>query len=290
MRIPLPGMPRRSLILTVIFLSAVAVVAGVVVLSGDDEAVPRSILAIDTAAEETSAESLELGPSSQDPDASEATSSPDALPGSQQPTDTIPPASVPAGDGNVTVGGLSDGCLTGGDHAPTGEPIVVPGTSDPSGGGTVTRYIVEVEGGLAVDATCFASVVDSILADERSWGGGGRLSLQRVDDGPVDFRVSLFSPALTDSQCAPLQTNGIYSCWTGTRAAINAWRWQHGTNEYTNALEVYREYLINHEVGHGLGHNHTGCPGEGETAPVMQQQTKTLDGCTMNGYPLETER
>ncbi len=270
-------MSRRSLLGTVVFLTLIAVAAGIAALSGDQAAVPRSILAID---EPTSVDTPAPAPTTDT--ASAEVSGPSVDAGTA--------AAVPAGDGTASLDGLSDGCLTGSEHAPTGDPVVVTGTSEPSGGGTLVRYIVEVEEGLAVDPTCFAHVVESVLGDERSWGGGDRLSLQRVDAGPVAFRVALLSPALTDAECAPLQTNGIFSCWTGSRAAINVWRWQHGTDEYAESLDVYREYVINHEVGHGLGHGHVGCPAAGEPAPVMQQQTKSLDGCMMNGYPLESER
>ncbi len=278
--------------MTVVFLAAIAVVAGFAALSGGQKAVPRSILSIENNvpynaagdAPATSAPPLGLA----DPSTSSEPEVPRVDAGSS--SSTFAAAAAPAGDGVASAQGLVDGCLTGEEHSPTGDPVVVPGTSDPSGGGTLVRYIVEIEDGLAVDSACFAQVVESVLADERSWGGGDRMSMQRVDSGPVDLRVSLFSPALTDAQCAPLQTNGIYSCWTGSTAAINVWRWEHATDEYAGFLDVYREYVINHEVGHGLGHGHTDCPSPGEPAPVMQQQTKTLDGCTRNGYPLETER
>lgn len=197
---------------------------------------------------------------------------------------------APAGDGSSL--SLSEtSCLTGEEHAPTGELIVVPGNPKPTGSSEITSYSVEVEDGLAVDVACFAEEVDRILADDRSWAGDGTITLRRVDADPVDFRVTLASPATTDLHCRPLETNGIYSCFaTDGRAMINVWRWEHGTEEYSDDLDTYREYVINHEVGHALGHGHVQCPAEGELAPVMAQQTKTLDGCAQNGWPLTWER
>lgn len=265
-------MRPRTLSSTVVVLIVIALAAGLV-------AAARGDIALDRAA---------LG-AGQPPPATTATSSPEAAAtGDRSPVSTL---ATPAGDGpEMRAGDLTDGCLTGAAHAATGAIQVVPGESAPSSGGRPIRYIVETEAGLAVDGACFAQVVHDILSDERSWGGGDRLSLQRVDEEPVDFRVALMSPALTDSECAPLDTTGIYSCWTGTRAAINVWRWEHGTSEFADALPVYREYLINHEVGHALDRGHAQCPGAGEPAPIMQQQTKGLNGCLPNGYPLEAER
>lgn len=197
------------------------------------------------------------------------------------PVSTVPPAEP---------GSIDAGCLTGETHAPTGVLFAVPGIGEPTEGELVTRYIIEIEEGLAIDASCFADEVERVLSDSRSWAGDGSLSMQRVDTGTVDLRITIASPAVTDARCAPLQTNGIYSCWDGERAMINVWRWEHATDEFEGDLATYRTYVINHEVGHGLGHNHRLCPGEGSVAPVMQQQTIALRGCTANGWPLETER
>ena len=164
---------------------------------------------------------------------------------------------------------------------------VVPGSQEPPKGssGTVVKYIVEVERGLPFDGAEFAKAVHKTLNDPRSWGHGGRMQFERVDHGSVPIRVSLTSADLTDRMCYPLRTFGRVSCWDGVRAVINAERWGLGAETYGKDILSYREYVINHEVGHGLGHDHVHCPRPGALAPVMVQQTKSLEGCKPNPWP-----
>ena len=166
-----------------------------------------------------------------------------------------------------------------------GRLTVVPGQSAVSGPGEATPYVVEVEGGLGVDPQAFAADVDRVLADPRSWGGSGRRAMQRVAAGEVGLRVALASPRTVDRLCAPLDTAGYFSCANGGRAVLNVERWLTGAPSYAGRLAQYRQYLVNHEVGHVLGHGHEQCPGPGAPAPVMQQQTKGLDGCVENVWP-----
>lgn len=61
-------------------------------------------------------------------------------------------------------------------------------------------------------------------------------------------------------------------------------RWNIGIEAYRE-IDDYRNYLINHEVGHALGCGRRTCPSPGEPAPVMQQQTKTMQSCRPNAWP-----
>ena len=145
----------------------------------------------------------------------------------------------------------------------------------------VRRLLVQVEGGLRVDRHDFARWVEGTLADPRSWG----VRMTRVDGGRVDLRVVLARPATTDRMCAPLTTNGNYSCGMHGAAVLNVRRWREGASAWEGDLRGYRRYLVNHEVGHVLGHGHAGCPAPGALAPVMMQQTKGVGACRPNGWP-----
>lgn len=169
--------------------------------------------------------------------------------------------------------------------------LVAGGASGPVGtGGPLASYTVEIADGLESrqDLRGFADAVDATLSDPaRGWTSRGDRRLQRVaDPGAASIRVLLATPATVDRLCARrgLNTAGIYSCWTGSVAAINSDRWFSGVSHVPD-LALYRRYVINHEVGHGLGRSHQSCPGQGQVAPVMMQLTKSTYGCQPNGVP-----
>jgi hypothetical protein len=171
-----------------------------------------------------------------------------------------------------------------------GTLAVVDGTSAVLGTGPLRRFIVEVEDGIGVDGIQFARAVEATLGDPRSWGNGGRMSFQRVGiadaaAGQFDFKVSLVSPGNMEMYCPGVGTGGYTSCRYGDRAVINLARWATAVPDYEGDVATYRLYVVNHEVGHALGNGHQDCPGAGQIAPVMQQQTLGLDGCVKNAWP-----
>ncbi|RKN44274.1 DUF3152 domain-containing protein [Micromonospora endolithica] len=154
--------------------------------------------------------------------------------------------------------------------------------------GPLRRYRVAVEAGTGQDAAAFAATVDAVLADRRGWTAGGALRVQRVADvDAADFTVYLATPDTSERMCAEggLSTEGYTSCRLPGRVVINLARWMEAVPDYGAPLSVYREYVVNHEVGHEFGEGHEACPGPGEPAPVMQQQTYGLDGCAANAWP-----
>ncbi|QOC90214.1 DUF3152 domain-containing protein [Micromonospora craniellae] len=154
--------------------------------------------------------------------------------------------------------------------------------------GPVVSYRVAVEQGAGQDPDAFATEVDTVLGDPRSWIGSGELRVRRVDDPEyADFTVYLATPATSEAMCATggLSTEGYTSCRLPGEVVINLARWSEAVPDYGAPLAVYRAYVINHEVGHEFGEGHQACPGPGRPAPVMQQQTYGLDGCRANAWP-----
>ena len=173
----------------------------------------------------------------------------------------------------------------------SGELVTVPvdglrGGVDRSGA-QVRHVRVQVEDGLPVDGEAFAEYVMRTLNDERGWGHDGSVSFVAVEEGQ-HFSVALATPGVVDELCVPLRTAGQYSCGRNGFAALNADRWAYGAEPFLDgggSLPQYRQYLVNHEVGHLLGKQHTPCPEAGGPAPTMLQQTMRLEGCTPNGWP-----
>ncbi|MEU3281276.1 DUF3152 domain-containing protein [Streptomyces antibioticus] len=165
-----------------------------------------------------------------------------------------------------------------------------PGTSVKVGRGKTLRYRVDIEDGLSLSAADVTAQVESILADRRGWTANGSSAFQRVSSGPTDFAVRVATPKTVDEICGRygLDTGGELNCDVGRQVMVNLKRWLLATPVYAKDVTAYRALIINHEVGHFLGHGHVGCPGKGEPAPVMMQQIKGMHGCAPNVWPYDT--
>ncbi|MBO0608507.1 DUF3152 domain-containing protein [Myceligenerans salitolerans] len=171
----------------------------------------------------------------------------------------------------------------------SGKLRTVPGREGAPGDGEVLRVRVAVERGLPVDHGVFADAVMTTLNDRRGWSSVDGVTFARTDTDDHDFRVVLASPRTTDELCHPLDTGGTLSCGVIGTAVLNFRRWVHGSDAWESDAR-YRQYLVNHEVGHVLGHPHDECAGRGKRGTVMLQQTLSTQGCRPEPWPAPGRR
>ena len=152
---------------------------------------------------------------------------------------------------------------------------------------TVT-YDVSYRGTIQADKEEFRNLVRETLTSPNGWARAG-VTFKEVSSGGR-LHVVLASgdqvKAVSPSGCS-----AELSCTVKPYVLINDTRWRLSTDSYNNAgqsLKKYRQMVINHEVGHFLGHDHvTGCVGG--YAPIMLQQSTGLRGCLANEWPLNNE-
>ncbi|WP_343599674.1 DUF3152 domain-containing protein [Mycobacterium sp.] len=198
-----------------------------------------------------------------------------------------PPRGLTEFDGNLPTGMLPDG----GPFTETGDKTwrIVAGTTPKIGQGTAKtfRYTVEVENGIEPAAfggdDAFARMVDQTLDNPKSWIHDPQFAFIRIDgsdQAKPDFRISMSSPMTVREGCGyefPLETscyNPSYGPDAQPRVFINEVRWVRGAVPFQGDVGSYRQYVINHEVGHAIGYlGHESCDRQGGLAPVMMQQT-----------------
>jgi hypothetical protein len=163
---------------------------------------------------------------------------------------------------------------------------IAPGTDPQVGQGTtkVFTYTVEIEDGIDTstfgDDDGFARMVSQTLSNPKSWTHDPRIAFRRIDAGNPDFRVSLTTSMTVREGCGyeiQLEAscyNPAYGPDAMRRVFINEARWVRGAVPFQGDIGSYRQYLVNHEVGHAIGYQrHEPCPENGDLAPVMMQQT-----------------
>lgn len=150
-------------------------------------------------------------------------------------------------------------------------------------------YSVETRGTISADLATFKRQVQQTFDDPRGWASAG-VSFRRVARGG-DFTVVLAEASRVPA-FHPI-CSSEWSCRVGRYVVINQTRWQHASpmwNAEKRSRRDYRHMVVNHETGHWLGHGHRSCPADGALAPVMQQQSKGLQGCRSNPWPTARER
>jgi hypothetical protein len=141
------------------------------------------------------------------------------------------------------------------------------------------KYTAQVDPDVRYSQETFAELLQVYLSDPGGWETHGyRFELVKQRPNVV---IRLSSPATIakmcglpkDLSCAEVGGHNMY---------LNAMRWTQGASKSGQPLDSYRQYMVSHEMGHILGHEHAHCPGKDSPAPIMLQQTLGLKGCAPN--------
>ncbi|HET6152178.1 MAG TPA: DUF3152 domain-containing protein [Marmoricola sp.] len=150
-------------------------------------------------------------------------------------------------------------------------------------------YSIGTRGRITANLKVFARIAAQVYANPRGWRSAGYEFRQVAHGG--DFTLVLSNARQMPSFGYPCDST--WSCRVGRNVIINQTRWLHASPAWNAAHQPrleYRTMVIDHETGHWLGHHHLTCPGKGQLAPLMMQQSKGLHGCRFNPYPLPSER
>lgn len=167
-------------------------------------------------------------------------------------------------------------------------------TATESGNELITYTYCVASKGEVGDLTEFSDTVYSTLNDPRGWPRAGAVFQEADGTDPNACSMTLTLAAADQMTSFSTECSDEYSCRVGNDVIINVDRWNNATEGWLNAggtVERYRTMVINHEVGHRLGHldNELTCPAVNQPAPLMQQQSMDLLGCVPNEWPLDEE-
>lgn len=127
-------------------------------------------------------------------------------------------------------------------------------------------------------------IIRGILSDPRTWN----FTYVEDPDAP-DVILCMWSNAKIKKDIGS-KFKGLSVCMMGITPRViifNAANWQHTPKAFHGTITQYRQYLVNHEMGHAHGKGHVNAVA-GTPCDVMYQQTKGAGGkdqCLVNPFP-----
>lgn len=160
----------------------------------------------------------------------------------------------------------------------------------------IVFYTIESQGYIDGDMDEFAQNAHITLNDPRGWSLNGYVKFIRYPSNAIpppdkrQLRMILASPEIIAQMPG---CSGKLSCQWNNCVFINDHRWCYGSPNRPSSLAEYRQYVVNHEVGHWFGLKHVilECsPNNPVLAPVMKQQSRGLHNCIPTTWPLDFEK
>lgn len=152
------------------------------------------------------------------------------------------------------------------------------------------NYCVGARGVSVAALDNLKSLLKATYADPRGWNLDGKVAFKEVTSG-CDYTVWLSSASQMPSFGGVCDS--MWNCRSGSNVIVNDTRWEQASDAWNAAragsIDDYRAMIINHETGHWLGFAHRHCTAAGQPAPVMEQQSIDLEGCTFNPWPTAPE-
>ena len=130
-----------------------------------------------------------------------------------------------------------------------------------------------------------ANFIQEILNAERSWAKVLDLKFKQVRlNEKHHFEIKKMPGCKIDEIFKDvLELKGLSVCDRRTmpfQIYISADNWEKIPPASGYKIQnLYRTYVILHEVGHALGYDHETCPGHNQPAPIMMQQTLGTGVC-----------
>mgnify|MGYP001010769616 CR=1 FL=1 len=138
--------------------------------------------------------------------------------------------------------------------------------------------------GFAKDEKLF---IDNVMQDPRGWVGLGYSFTMLARRKNTDVIILKRSNKQIHDRFPRIDLLGLSVtnlAVTPTEIWINNNNWVHKPKDFIGDMKLYREYIIQHEMGHAIGYKHDK-PLQGKKCPVMYQQTRgTLNLCEANPW------
>jgi hypothetical protein len=166
-----------------------------------------------------------------------------------------------------------------------------------NGGKEVWYVATKVDNDIPISDESFHKKVVQTLSKPRGWQSIDNIEFRFVSWNTLNhiksrnkIPVRLSANETIVKECGFKELERLSCCNTITKQVwLNYYRWKNGAKPSKLTLDRYRNYMINHEIGHALGRLHAKCPCEGCSAPIMMQHTITIGKCKPNDKPLANE-